>query len=434
MKAKIHYTEQLSGRLNPPPSKNYTTRYLLVAALAAGESAVHFPARSDDADAMVRCLKDLGATIRETRDECGGRHLQVRGFGREPANPGVVDPGNAGAVLRFLMGVGALLPEVTFQTAYRDSLGQRPHGDLLKALEQLGVATTSDEGRLPVVLRGGDLRGGRVQVSGAKSSQYLSSLLFLAPLVGQDVEIQVVDGLVSKPLVRTTLEVVREAGIQVEQSDDLMHFRIPGGQEYQPREYTVNGDYPSAAAILAAGVVTRSDIAVERLYQDCQGERAVIPLLRQMGAEVEYDGREVRLGGHGGLRGVAFDGDTATDMVLAMLAVAALAAGESRFYGIGNLRLKECDRIAMPVRELQRLGVDCEEREAEILIRGCPEGYEGGVEVATYHDHRMVQLLSIVGLRCRRGLEVLEAENVAKSYPAFFDDLIGLGAQIELEG
>ena len=135
-------------------------------------------------------------------------------------------------------------------------------------------------------------------------------------------------GLVSKPLVRTTLEVVREAGIQVEHGDDLVRFRIRGGQEYQPREYTVNGDYPSAAAILGAGAVTRSDIAVERLYQDCQGERAVIPLLRQMGAEVEYDGREVRLGGHGGLRGVAFDGDRATDMVLAMLAVS-MAANQS---------------------------------------------------------------------------------------------------------
>jgi 3-phosphoshikimate 1-carboxyvinyltransferase len=433
MKAKVHYSERLSGRLNPPSSKNYTTRYLLAAALAPGESVVHHPARSEDAEAMVRCLRQFGAAIEESRDGNGGRHLRVRGFGRAPASPGVVDPGNAGAVLRLLIGVGALLPRVSFATRHRDSLGRRPQGDLLAALAQLGVESESDGGRLPLVLRGGKLRGGKVEVSGATSSQYLSSLLFLAPLVGADVEIEVKDGLVSRPLVRTTLEVLRQAGIEVEAAEDLLHFTVAGGQEYQPREYTVNGDYPSAAAILAAAALTNSAIAVERLFEDSQGERAVVPLLRRMGVEVEYGGGEVRLGGHRGLRGVEFDGDVATDMVLAMVGVASLAAGESRFYGIGNLRYKECDRIAAPVRELGRVGVDCEERRAEIVVRGRPAGFEGGMEVDSHHDHRMAQMLAIVGLRCRRGLTVLDAENVAKSYPAFFEDLIGLGAHIELE-
>ena len=94
------------------------------------------------------------------------------------------------------------------------------------------------------------------------------------------------------------------------------------------------------------------------------------------------------------------------------LLAATLAEGESRFHGIGNLRLKECDRIA---------------------VQGNPEGYAGETEVPTYYDHRVAQMLSIVGLRCRQGLTVLDAENVGKSYPAFFEDLIGLGADIELE-
>ena len=433
MKARVHYSERLSGRLNPPSSKNYTTRYLLAAALSPGESVVHHPARSEDAEAMVRCLRRFGAGIEESADESGGRHLRVRGFGRAPSAPGEVDPGNAGAVLRLLMGVGALLPRVRFATRHRESLGRRPHGDLLAALEQMGVESESDGGRLPIVLRGGRLRGGKVEVSGATSSQYLSSLLFLAPLVGADVEIEVTDGLVSRPLVRTTLEVLRQAGIEVAAAADLLRFAVPGGQEYQPREYTVNGDYPSAAAILAAGALTNGAVAVERLFEDCQGERAVVPLLRRMGVEVEWGGGEVRLGGHRGLRGVEFDGDAATDMVLAMVAVASLAAGESRFYGIGNLRYKECDRIAAPVRELRRVGVDCEEGRAEIVVRGRPAGYEGGLEVASHHDHRVAQMLTVVGLRCRRGLTVLDAENVAKSYPAFFEDLVALGAHIEME-
>ena len=110
-----------------------------------------------------------------------------------------------------------------------------------------------------------------------------------------------------------------------------------------------------------------------------------------------------------------------------------IAEGESRFYGIGNLRLKECDRISIPVGLLRRIGVDCEERESEIIVRGNPDGYEGGMAVETHHDHRVAQMLTIVGLRCRRGLTILDAENVNKSYPAFFRDMISLGAQIQME-
>ena len=432
MRARVHYTESLRGTLSPPSSKNYTARYLLAAALAEGESLVHHPARSEDADALVRCLRLLGAGIREEVDD-DGRLLRVRGFGARPASPGVLDVGNAGAVSRLLMGVGAMLPEVRFETSFADSLGTRPHDELFAALDQLGARVDSAGGRLPATIRGGALRGGTVRVSGARSSQFLSSLLFLAPLVGEDLAIEVTDGLVSRPLVLTTLEVIGSAGIEVETAEDLLSFRIPGGQSYQPREYSVNGDYPSAAAILAAGTLTKGSIAVDRLFEDRQGERAVLDWLARTGAAISHDGERVRLKGHNGLRGADFDGDQATDAVLAMLPVAAHARGTSRFHGIGNLRLKECDRIAVPVRELRRFGVDCEEERAAIVVRGRPEGYEGGHEAGTYHDHRVAQMLAIMGLRSLEGVAVRDAQTVGKSYPGFFPDLIGLGARIDLE-
>ena len=432
MNAVIAHTEKMDGRLNPPSSKNYTTRHLLVAALAEGESTIHYPATSEDSTAMVECLRKFGARIDEAFDDSGGRHLTIAGFGRRPQNPGIVDTGNAGAVLRFLMGLGALVGgEVRYSTEFEHSLGQRPHGDLLSALEQLGVQTESRDGKLPIVIRGGNLGAdGVVRVSGSTSSQFLSSLLFLAPLIDDGVEIEVVDGLVSKPLVSTTIEVMEKAGIRVETADDMMSFRVAGGQSYQPGEHSVNGDYPSAAAILAAAAVTDSHIAVDRLFEDRQGERAVIEVLRAMGVAVDYDGSTLEVKGHSGLRGLEFDGDKATDMVLAMLPVAAHAHGETRIFGIANLRKKECDRIAVPVRELRRLGVDCEAGEGEIVIRGRPSGYEGGIEVDTHSDHRVAQMLTLMGMRCRDGLTVRNADTVAKSYPAFFDDLISLGANI----
>ena len=161
MQAQVSPTRSLSGRIDPPSSKNYTTRYLLAAALAAGESIVRFPASSDDASAMRRCLRELGAKIKDVEDEVGPL-VRIRGFGGRPQNPGTVNPDNAGAVLRLLMGVCAQLDEIRFETDYADSLGKRPHGDLLRALGQLGVQYESDEGRLPVVLRGAGLHGGSV--------------------------------------------------------------------------------------------------------------------------------------------------------------------------------------------------------------------------------------------------------------------------------
>jgi 3-phosphoshikimate 1-carboxyvinyltransferase len=434
MRARVHYTERLSGSLDPPSSKNYTTRYLLVAALAEGDSVVHFPASSQDADAMRRCLADLGADLREETDGDGGCHLHVRGFGSHPRPAGPLDVGNAGAVARMLMGAAALAPEARFETPFAESLGQRPHDELFDGLSQLGVTVESQAGRLPATIRGGDLHGGTVRISGRRSSQYLSSLLFLAPLVGEDVRIEITDELISQPLVHTTLEVLAEAGIEVEAAPDLMWFRIPAGQSYAARDYTVNGDWPSSAAILSAAALTGSELTIERLYADRQGERAVLQWLAAVGVDLEHDGQRVHVRGHHGLKGVDFDGDLATDAVLAMLPVAALAEGTSRFYGIGNLRYKECDRIAVPVAELRRFGVDCDEEQDAIVVRGRPAGYDGGHEAPTHHDHRVAQMQALMGLRSRDGVVVLDAETVGKSYPAFFADLIRLGARIDLGG
>ncbi|MBN1902511.1 3-phosphoshikimate 1-carboxyvinyltransferase [Candidatus Sumerlaeota bacterium] len=416
----------LKGRLRAQPSKNYTTRYLLASALARGESVVHRPAKSDDALALTDCLISLGAQIRQQGDLC-----IVKGFGNTPRNPGILNPRNAGAVLRLLLGVASLLPEVKFITDFPESLGKRPNQDLLDSLSQLGVKYESREGRLPITIRGGSLHGGRIQVSGAKSSQFLSSLLFLAPLIGEDVEIGVVEGLKSKPLIGATLEVMRAAGVIVQASPDLMHFRISGGQEYQPGEYKVNGDWPGSAALLsAAAVCPSSDIEIEGLFDDEQGEKAIVDVLRSMGADISYDGYRVRIRGGKALHGVEFDGDRATDAVLAMVGASCLAEGTSRFYNVENLRLKECDRISEPLIELKRLGVRCEERKDEIIIQGDPKGYAGGIEVNGRGDHRVIMLLTILGLRSEKGLTITGAQNIAKSYPDFFRHIEILGARI----
>ncbi|SDT41565.1 3-phosphoshikimate 1-carboxyvinyltransferase [Paenibacillaceae bacterium GAS479] len=420
-------TPELKGSIQALSSKNYTTRYLLVAALAEGTSTIYYPAHSEDSDAMRRCIRDLGAELTEDEEK-----IVIKGFGSRPRDVRELNVGNAGAVLRFLMAVTALSPDVTFVNTYPDSLGKRPHDDLIVSLRQLGVEVDDNEGRLPITIRGGAPKGGKITVSGNVSSQFLSALLFLTPLLQEDSEIEVLDDLKSKVVVGQTLEVLEQAGIVIEASEDLMFYRVPGRQSYQARTYRVQGDYPGSAAVLAAAAVTKSDITIHGLPEKSkQGERAVVDVLRMMGTPLTYDGDDVTVRGDGRLQAVEFDGDAATDAVLAMVAAAVYAEGTSRFYNVENLRYKECDRITDYLAELRKAGAEVEEKRDEIIVHGKPEGLEGGVEINAHYDHRVIMALTVVGLRCRKPLLIRDAHHVAKSYPIFFDHLQALGANVE---
>lgn len=428
-KAVIKPTPTLRGDIQALSSKNYTTRYLLIGALAEGTSTIYYPAHSEDSDAMRRCIRDLGATL--TEDET---KLVINGFGARPGRVKELDVGNAGAVLRFLMSIAALCPEeVTFVNRYPESLGKRPHHDLIDSLAQMGVEVAHRDGRLPITIGGGRPKGGQITVSGNVSSQFLSSLLFMTPLLEEDSEITVLHDLKSKVIVGQTLEVLEQAGIRVEAAEDYMQFRIPGRQRYLAQDYIVQGDYPGSAAILAAAAVTSSDVTVHRLAEKSrQGERAVVDVLKAMGVPLTHTNDSVHVTGNGKLRGGEFDGDHFTDGVLAMVAASVFAEGTTRFYNVENLRYKECDRITDFVNELNKAGADVEERQSEIIVHGKPGGVKGGVEINAHYDHRVIMALSVVGLRSEQGLIINDAHHVAKSYPGFFRHMLDLGAHIEL--
>lgn len=430
MDVRVYPCSRLEGVISPPSSKNFTTRYLLAAALAEGESVIRHVAHSEDSEALQRCLIALGAELTPE-----GGDLRVRGFGRNPKPVPTLNPGNAGAVLRFLMAVAAVtMDDVTFVTDYAESLGKRPQGDLITALAQMGVEAEHQEGRLPIRLRGGAsrVRGGKVVVSGEVSSQYTSALLIAAPLTGQELEVEVTGDMKSLAPIRQTLQMLAEGGITVEASPDLRRFRIPAGQAYQPREYVVPGDYPGSSALMAAAAVVPSDVTILRLMnEDEQGERAAVEVLQAMGADIVHENNTVRIRGGRPLKGGEFDGDRFTDAVLALTAASAFADGTTRFYNVENLRFKECDRISDYRAELLKTGAQVDEEQAALIITGQPNGVRGGVEVDARIDHRVIMGLTIVGLRSQEPVLIRDAHHVAKSYPAFFDHLRSLGARIE---
>lgn len=479
----------LRGIAEPPSSKNYTTRYILASCLAAGHSVVHHPAVQDDAVALVRCAQVMGAKVVALDDKGApiefavanaGRiaRLEIEGFGASPRPTRTVDPDNAGAVLRLLMGAAVLSEEpVRFETAkYPDSLGKRANADLLRALEQLGVRVLEEGagGCLPIVLHGGRARlkahlaarrrtegldesaPVRVEVSGAVSSQFLSSLLFLAPMLDEALEIVVPGELKSSPLIATTRSVLAEARIKVESSADLRRHVVRAGQHYRAREWHVNGDWPGSAAIFAAAAaVPGSRVGVRRLRMDDeQGERRCLEFYAEMGCRIDQttaiNGAPVitlQAPDAGRLRAAEIDGDAATDAVLAMMGPGLVAAGTSRYRGIANLQFKECDRVRRPIAELRKL-VDpahagrfrwVPDAAPEVIeIDGDVDGFNEGpsargpVDVDGCGDHRVIMLLTIAGLRSRHGVRIAGAEHVAKSFPQWFATMRGLGAMIDV--
>ncbi|GAA5512071.1 3-phosphoshikimate 1-carboxyvinyltransferase [Deinococcus carri] len=421
----VHPAQELRGELRAQPSKNYTTRYLLAAALAEGETRVVGVATSEDAEALLGCLRDWGAGVERV-----GEDVVVRGFGAHPRSGVTLNPGNAGAVARFLMGVAALTTDTTFVTDFADSLGRRPQGDLLEALERLGARVSSDGGRLPVIISG-PVRGGRVEVSAERSSQYASALMFLGPLLPDGLDLHLTGDIKSHAPLRQTLGTLAAFGVQATASADLTRITIPGGQAYRAGRMSVPGDYPGSAALLAAAALLPGEVTVTNLREnDLQGEREALAVLREMGADLVREGDRVTVRGGRPLHAVTRDGDSFTDAVQALTAAAAFAQGTTTWENVATLRLKECDRISDTRRELERLGLTADETEGSLSVTGT-ERLAGGLTADGHGDHRMIMLLTLLGLRADAPLRITGAHHIRKSYPLFFRHLEGLGARFE---
>lgn len=432
MRAVVHRTPHLQGKTVIAGSKNYTSRYILAATLAKGPSVIMNPAPIDDAFAMSDCCTELGANVDTTNLE----EWHITGTGGLLRGNTRLNVRNAGAVARFLVAVCSTSPNpIEIFTTYPDSLGRRPQQDLLDALTQLGAAVSSHGGRLPVTVSRGHLGAGEVSVSGAISSQYLTGLLFLAPLLTGPTTIHVSDTLRSQASIDQTLDVLRSVGIAISNADDLRSFHIEGPQPYNNGTYRVPGDWPSAAAILCAAAVTKSDVTIEGVFNDSQGESRILEVLEHMGVDVTYSPEvgSARVKSEGTLRPIEFNGDLAIDAVLSIVAAASFAEGTSRFYNLHTLRHKESDRISDFCRELRKCGVNVEEGPSEIVVHGNGGTLPGGAEIEAYHDHRIIMALTIAGLRAEQPLILHDIEHVAKSYPDYFVAMRSLGALIEVD-
>jgi 3-phosphoshikimate 1-carboxyvinyltransferase len=415
----------LDATVRPPGSKSVTNRALVCAALARGTTVLTGVLVADDTEAMVDCLRDLGVAL--TLDAAAGT-ATVRGVaGEPPVGAAVLDARLSGTTSRFIAPVAALVRgSVLLDGA--PPLRLRPMGDLLDALEVLGaeVEPLGELGHLPVRIgstRG--LRGGPVHVAGDVSSQFLSGLLLSGPCFRDGLEVHLTTGLVSRPYVELTTDVMAAFGAPVEVSPDRSTLRVAPVGYRSVEHYVVEPDASAASYFAAAAALVGGRVRIDGLGRSSrQGDIAFIDLLARMGADVTWAADSVTVRGAGTLRGVQVDMSDISDTAQTLAAVAPFASSPTTVTGIGFIRGKETDRVAAVVAELRRLGVEATEGADGFTIH---PGRPSPGSVRTYDDHRMAMSFALVGLMVP-GIRIQDPGCVAKTYPAFWDDLEALRA------
>lgn len=404
------------GRIRPPGSKSLTNRALVVAGLADGNSTVVGVLDSRDTQVMIDSLNRLGIGVRHVAQEQTAEVVGCKG--RPPANDADLWLENSGTSIRFLTAVCAL-GRGRFRLDGNARMRERPIDDLVDALCALGsdVRCEFDNGCPPVVVEANGLGGGRAEISGGVSSQYLSALLMAAPSARSAVELHVPGELVSQPYVEMTRRVMAAFDVNVEVSPPGRFSIVP--QVYGATRYEIEPDATAASYFFALAAVTGGEVTVEGLSRDSlQGDLRFVEVLEQMGCEAEYGPLGVTVRG-GKLTGIDVDMGDISDTAQTLAVVAALADGPTRIRNITHVRHKETDRIEAVAVELRRVGVGVEEHPEGLTIRPAPIR---PATIETYDDHRMAMSFALLGLK-HPGIEISDPDCTAKTYPNYFDDL-----------
>ncbi len=412
----------LQLRVTLPGSKSITLRCCLLAALASGESVLAAAGECEDYWRMKECLRALGIAV----DDAEPGVVRITGLGgRWPGGERELFVGASGASTRLLLAACALRRDATTLDG-DESMRARPNKILLDALAELGVDVRCQrDGYLPVTLRGPERLGSSVAMRGDVSSQYFSGLMLSAPLLPRGLDIRVVGELVSRPYVQVTVNEMRKFGVEVDVSDP-QRFIVPAAA-YSPRRLAIEGDASGASYFAALATMHGGTVCFENLGSDTlQGDYRFFEICEQLGARVQRSPDRTTITGHpeaivGFERPV--DMESMPDVAPTLMAMAPYIPGRTKIVGLGTLRLKECDRLAAPAKELSKMGVELTEGEDWIevgeLVRGAAAE---PVEVATYDDHRMAMSFAVVG-SLRGGVHVRDPDCVRKTYPQFWQEL-----------
>jgi 3-phosphoshikimate 1-carboxyvinyltransferase len=395
-----------------PPSKSYTNRALIIAALAQGDSTIVNPSTSTDTMLLIDALYQIGISIIPYN-----KSLYVIGSGGildTPAQPLYV--GNAGTVLRFLSSLATLIHGETTLTADA-AMNHRPIDTLLSTLDMMGAHCNSTNGHPPIHIDGGTLMGGTIEIDASLSSQFASGVLMIAPYARTPMHLRL-NGIVrSTPYIAMTTHVMQTFGVSVNKIDPR-NYRIDAPQHYTGTTFIVEGDASSASYFFAAAAITHGQVRIKNIpAQTLQGDIAFLSLLVEMGCEVNRSEQDIIVRGKK-IRGIQTDMNSMPDCVPTLAVVACFANSPTTITNIGHLRFKESDRIAAIATELRKIGARVVVEQDSLKIY--PQPLHGAV-IETYNDHRIAMSFAIAGLGVD-GVSILHPECVSKSFPGFWDE------------
>lgn len=415
----------LKGLITIPSSKSHTLRAIFFALMGKGISQVHKYLPSPDTYSMLRAVEMLGAKIHRTETT-----LWIEGTaGRLKTPEDVIDAGNSGLVLRFIGAIASLLPTYTVITGDRSIRCLRPIQPLLSALQHLQADAYSMclNGFAPIIIKG-PLKPGSTNLCG-KDSQPVSALLMTTCFLEGQSHIQVTNP-GEKPWIDLTLYWLKQLGAEVTHRNHEEYW-VSGKMQYEGFQYTVPGDWSSAAFPIVAALITHSEIILHNLdLTDHQGDKQIIDCLILMGAniEVDLDHKRIIVKKTNRLKGIDIDLNNFIDAIAILAVIGCFAEGKTHLYNAQIARHKESDRITAITKELKKMGANIEEKEDGLIVY--PSSLKSA-KLSSHKDHRIAMALSVAALAAKETSVINDVGCIAKTYPNFINDFKQLGAKIE---
>ncbi len=405
-----------------PPSKSYTNRALLIAALTSGKVVIKNALFSDDTEAMLSCLESFVINIEKINNNI----FITSDISQVKEDKYLLNADLSGTTIRFILALSCLITGEKILSG-KMGLNKRPIKELVDVLKQMGakIEYLEKEGYPPLRITSSHLNGNEITVDGSISSQYVSSLLMIAPNI-HGITINIKNNLISKPYINMTIDIMKEFGVKVK-NENYQKLVVEGGQKYSSKEYFVEGDYSSASYFFAIAALTKSKIKVSNLNPNSkQADKKFFDVLKEMGNKISFGENEVTVEGEG-VKPVDVDMEDFPDQIQTLAVLAAFAKGRTKISGIKSLRVKETDRVLALKNELKKMGIKTDVSENEIVIFG---GDPNFATIDTYGDHRMAMAFAVAGSKIS-GIKINNPEVVRKTFPTFWKKLKSIGVKIK---
>jgi 3-phosphoshikimate 1-carboxyvinyltransferase len=420
MSCKIEKSK-LSGKIVCPANKSYTHRAIMLASLAKGKSIIKNVLSSSDINATINACKSFGTQITATEGD-----LIIKGVTEFKNHDAMIDAMNSGTTIRIAAAIASLSSGKTTLSG-DDSLQKRPMQPLLDALESIGAKCSSTNGKPPITVTG-IARGGKVNIQGNISSQFVTALMIIAPLTEKGLILSIEGDLVSKPYLDATINIMKKFGAKIDAVLPYQKYQI-FPHDYKPTTVTIPSDFSSMGLLLSAAVLLGDELTFEMTKGDLpQGDEKIIDFLKILGVDVNVGKNTIAVKSPQKLKGGKFDLNNTPDLLPPLAILALKTSKPIEIFNVKHARYKETDRIAVLARELKKLGIKVKENEDGLILES-PVSLKSA-ELNSENDHRLFMAFCIVGMYIG-DCSVTNPESIEISYPNFISDMNKVGGKIK---